>query len=119
MTIDELNALLESIVNEPTNDVAMLEGFDKIRAMVEEMSNQLKDAVLKVEEITKKYEDLRQAKVRDFFNRNDEENDVDVEEVKEEVKDEVVEGSDIDVEDLFEDDVEVMGEEIIEEREDL
>lgn len=116
MTIDELNALLESIVNEPTNDVAMLEGFDKIRTMVEEMSNQLKDAVDKVEEITKKYEDLRQAKVKDFFNRNDEE-DVDVEEVKEE-KVEDAEGSDIEIEDLFDDDVEILGEEIIEERDD-
>ena len=57
-------------------------------------------------DVNKKYEDLRQTKVNEFFNREDK----DSEEIKEEVAEEVVEDKaedEITVDDLFEDDIDV------------
>ena len=105
MTYEELNALLEAVANEPSNDVLMLENFDKIRAYVKETIDKMAEMITELEKAKSEYDKLRESKVKDFFNRTDEESTV--EEEKEEIKEESSDESDITIEDLFEDDVEV------------
>ena len=104
MTYDELNALLEGVANEPTNDVLMLENFDKIREYVKESIDKMAEMITELEKAKSDYDKLRESKVRDFFNKGDDE--VITEEVVEEVE-EKEEESKTSIEDLFEDDVEV------------
>lgn len=104
MTYDELNALLEAVANEPTNDVLMLENFDKIRNYVKEAIDKMASMVEELDKAKADYDKLRESKVKDFFNRADES-----EEIKEETKENKEESdeSDITISDLFDDDVEV------------
>ena len=112
MTYDELNALLEAVANEPTNDVLMLENFDKIRTYVKEAIDKMASMAEDLDKAKANYDKLRESKVKDFFNRTDDES----EEIKEETKEESDE-SDITISDLFDDDVEVEDLEIKKEEE--
>lgn len=106
MTYEELNALLEAVANEPSNDVLMLENFEKIRSYVKDTIDKMASMVEELDKAKADYDKLRESKVKDFFNRTDEESEEIEEESKEEIKEESDE-SDISIEDLFEDDVEV------------
>lgn len=103
MTYEDYDKIIEEIIASPSDDKLMLENFDKLRNAYKELDEKVKSAVEEVEALTKKYEDLRQTKVNEFFNREDKE------EVAEEAVEEVVEDKEdeITVDDLFEDDVEV------------
>ena len=103
MTYEDYDKIIEEIIASPSDDKLMLENFDKLRNAYKELDEKVKSAVEEVEALTKKYEDLRQTKVNEFFNREDKE------EVAEEAIEEVVEDKEdeITVDDLFEDDVEV------------
>lgn len=106
MTYEEFDKIIEEIIASPSDDKIMLEGFEKIRNAYKELDEKVKLAVEEMDALSKKYEDLRQTKVNEFFNREDES----AEEVKEEVAEEVVEDEvedEITVDDLFEDDIEV------------
>lgn len=105
MTYDDYNKIIEEIIASPSDDKIMLEGFEKLRNAYKELDEKVKSAVEEVEALNKKYEELRQTKVNEFFNREDK-----ADEVAEEVAEEVVEDKaedDITVDDLFEDDIEV------------
>lgn len=104
MSYDDFNVLLEEVATNPTDDTKMLENFEKLREAFKELDNNLKEAVEKVNEISKKYEELRQSKVSDFFARDDGE---EVKEVKEELEEAIDEVEEIKVDDLFDDDVDV------------
>ena len=107
MTYEDYDKIIEEIITSSGDDKIMLEGFDKLRNAFKELDEKLKSAVEEVEALTKKYEDLRQTKVNEFFNREDKE---DVEEAVEEKVEEAVEENvedDITVDDLFEDDIDV------------
>lgn len=114
MTYEELNTLLEAVANEPTNDVLMLENFDKIRRYVKEAIDKMASMVEELDKAKADYDKLRESKVKDFFNRTDEESE-EKEETKE-IKEESDE-SDITISDLFDDDVEVEDLEIKKEEE--
>ena len=103
MTYEDYDKIIEEIITSPSDDKLMLENFDKLRNAYKELDEKVKSAVEEVEALTKKYEDLRQTKVNEFFNREDKED------VAEEALEEVVEDKEdeITVDDLFEDDVEV------------
>lgn len=103
MTYEDYDKIIEEIIASPSDDKIMLENFDKLRNAYKELDEKVKSAVEEVEALTKKYEDLRQTKVNEFFNREDKED------VAEEAVEEVVEDKEdeITVDDLFEDDVEV------------
>lgn len=118
MTYEEFDKIIEEIINSSGDDKIMLEGFDKLRNAFKELDEKVKSAVEEIDALSKKYEDLRQTKVNEFFNRDDETG----EEVKEEVAEEVVEDKaedEITVDDLFEDgiDVEITEDDIIKEDE--
>ncbi len=106
MTFEEYDKIIEEIINSSGDDKVMLEGFDKLRNAFKELDEKVKSAVEEVEALTKKYEDLRQTKVNEFFSREDKAD----EEVAEEVVEDAVEDKaedEITVDDLFEDDIEV------------
>lgn len=105
MTFEEYDKIIEEIINSSGDDKVMLEGFDKLRNAFKELDEKVKSAVEEVEALTKKYEDLRQTKVNEFFSREDKAD----EEVAEEVVEDAVEEAEdeITVDDLFEDDIEV------------
>ena len=105
MTFEEYDKIIEEIINSSGDDKVMLEGFDKLRNAFKELDEKVKSAVEEVEALTKKYEDLRQTKVNEFFSREDKAD----EEIAEEVVEDVVEEAEdeITVDDLFEDDIEV------------
>lgn len=105
MTFEEYDKIIEEIINSSGDDKVMLEGFDKLRNAFKELDEKVKSAVEEVEALTKKYEDLRQTKVNEFFSREDKAD----EEIAEEVVEDAVEEAEdeITVDDLFEDDIEV------------
>ena len=108
MTYEDYNKIIEEIIASPSDDKLMLENFEKLRNAYKELDEKVKSAVEEIEALNKKYEDLRQTKVNEFFSREDK--DEVVEEVKEDMAEEVVEEpseDEITVDDLFEDDVEV------------
>lgn len=117
MTYEEYDKIIEEIINSSGDDKIMLEGFDKLRNAFKELDEKVKSAVEEVEALSKKYEDLRETKVNEFFSREDKE-EVEPEEVKEEVIEDKVE-DEIKVDDLFEDgvEVEIIDDDIIEEDE--
>lgn len=101
MTIEELNSLLENVTNNVSDDALMLESFDKVR-------NAFKDLLEKVASITEEldtsksnYDKLRETKVRDFFNNEDNEEIENEEEPKDDKKEE------LSVSDLFDDGIEI------------
>lgn len=103
MTIEELNSLLENVTNNVSDDALILESFDKVR-------NAFKDLLEKVASITEEldtsksnYDKLRETKVRDFFNNEDNE---EIEEIKEESKDDDKK-EELSVSDLFDDGIEI------------
>lgn len=105
MTYEDYNKIIEEIIASPSDDKLMLEGFEKLRNAYKELDEKVKSAVEEIEALNKKYEELRQTKVNEFFNREDK-----ADEVAEEVAEEVVEEKpedEITVDDLFEDDIEV------------
>ena len=110
MTYEDYNKIIEEIIASPSDDKLMLENFEKLRNAYKELDEKVKSAVEEIEALNKKYEDLRETKVNEFFNREDKE-EVEIPEEKVEEKiEEVVEdkaGEEPTVEDLFEDDVEV------------
>lgn len=105
MTYEEFDKIIEEIIASPSDDKIMLEGFDKLRNAFKELDEKVKSAVEEVEALNKKYEDLRQTKVDEFFNREDKAEEA-IEEVAEEAIEEEAE-DEITVEDLFEDDIDV------------
>lgn len=106
MTYEEYDKIIEEIINSSGNDKVMLEGFEKLRNAYKELDEKVKSAVEEIEALTKKYEDLRQTKVNEFFNREDK---ADEEVVEEKVEDAIEDKAEdnITVDDLFEDDIEV------------
>ena len=106
MTFEEYDKIIEEIINSSGDDKVMLEGFDKLRNAFKELDEKVKSAVEEIEALTKKYEDLRQTKVNEFFSREDKADEEIAEEVAEDVVEEKVE-DEISVDDLFEDDIEV------------
>lgn len=106
MTFEEYDKIIEEIINSSGDDKVMLEGFDKLRNAFKELDEKVKSAVEEIEALTKKYEDLRQTKVNEFFSREDKADEEIAEEVAEEVVEEKAE-DEISVDDLFEDDIEV------------
>ena len=112
MTIDELNALLEAITNEPSNDALMLENFDKIRNFVKEINEKVDSLTAELNKSKDDYSKLRESKVADFFKNPDE-----AETVTETEKEDDEEKS-ITIKDLFEDGVEVEDIDEIMERDD-
>lgn len=106
MTYEDYNKIIEEIIASPSDDKIMLEGFEKLRNAYKELDEKVKSAVEEVEALNKKYEDLRQTKVNEFFNREDKADEEVVEEKIEDVIEDKAE-DDITVDDLFEDDIEV------------
>ena len=106
MTYDDYNKIIEEIIASPSDDKIMLEGFEKLRNAYKELDEKVKSAVEEVEALNKKYEELLQTKVNEFFNREDKADEEMPEEKVEEVVEEKPE-DDITVDDLFEDDIEV------------
>ena len=106
MTYDDYNKIIEEIIASPSDDKIMLEGFEKLRNAYKELDEKVKSAVEEVEALNKKYEELRQTKVNEFFNREDKADEEVIEEKVEDVVEEKPE-DDITVDDLFEDDIEV------------
>ena len=106
MTYDDYNKIIEEIIASPSDDKIMLEGFEKLRNAYKELDEKVKSAVEEVEALNKKYEELRQTKVNEFFNREDK---ADEEMPKEKIEDAIEDKAedDITVDDLFEDDIEV------------
>ena len=106
MTYEEYDKIIEEIINSSGDDKVMLEGFDKLRNAYRELDEKVKAAVEEIEALTKKYEDLRQTKVNEFFNREDK---ADEEVVEEKVEDAIEDKAEdeITVDDLFEDDIDV------------
>ena len=117
MTYEEYDKIIEEIINSSGDDKIMLEGFDKLRNAFKELDEKVKSAVEEIEALSKKYEELRETKVNEFFNREDKE-DEEVEEKVEDIVEDKVE-DDITVNDLFEDgvDVEITEDDIIKEDE--
>ena len=117
MTYEEFDKIIEEIINSSGDDKIMLEGFDKLRNAFKELDEKVKSAVEEIEALSKKYEDLRETKVNEFFSREDKE-EVEPEEVKEEVIEDKVE-DEIKVDDLFEDgvEVEIIDDDIVEDEE--
>ena len=110
MTYEDYNKIIEEIIASPSDDKLMLENFEKLRNAYKELDEKVKSAVEEIEALNKKYEDLRETKVNEFFNREDKEEVEIPEEKVEEKVEEVVEDKaeeEPTVEDLFEDDVEV------------
>lgn len=105
MTYEDYNKIIEEIIASPSDDKLMLENFEKLRNAYKELDEKVKSAVEEIEALNKKYEDLRQTKVNEFFNREDKADEV-AEEVAEEVVEEKAE-DEITVDDLFEDDIDV------------
>ena len=107
MTYEDYNKIIEEIIASPSDDKLMLENFEKLRNAYKELDEKVKSAVEEIEALNKKYEDLRQTKVNEFFNREDKEEAL--EEVAEEAQDVVEEKAEdeITVDDLFEDDIDV------------
>lgn len=112
MTIDELNALLEAITNEPSNDALMLENFDKIRNFVKEINEKVDSLTAELNKSKDDYSKLRESKVADFFKNPDE-----AETVTETEKEDDEEKTTT-IKDLFEDGVEVEDIDEIKERDD-
>lgn len=106
MTYDDYNKIIEEIIASPSDDKIMLEGFEKLRNAYKELDEKVKSAVEEVEALNKKYEELRQTKVNEFFNREDK---ADEEMPEEKVEDAIEDKAedDITVNDLFDDDIEV------------
>jgi murein L,D-transpeptidase YafK len=106
MTYEEYDKIIEEIINSSGDDKVMLEGFDKLRNAFKELDEKLKSAVEEVDALTKKYEELRQTKVNEFFSREDKADEEVVEDKVEDIVEDKVE-DEITVDDLFEDDIEV------------
>ena len=115
MTIDELNALLEAITKEPSNDALMLENFNKIRNFVKEINEKVDSLTAELNKSKDDYSKLRESKVADFFKNPD---DGASEEIETETEKEDDEEKSITVKDLFEDGVEVEDIDEIKERDD-
>lgn len=105
MTIDELNAMLEAITNEPSNDVLMLENFDKIRNSVKEIIEKVDSLTAKLNKSKDDYSKLRESKVSDFFKNP--EDDAENKKEDDENKKEDDEEKNTTIKDLFEDGIEV------------
>lgn len=114
MTIDELNALLEAITNDPSNDALMLENFDKIRNFVKEITEKVDSLTAELNKSKDDYSKLRESKVADFFKNPDEAETVTETETEKEDDEE----KSITIKDLFEDGVEVEDIDEIKERDD-
>lgn len=114
MTIDELNALLEAITNDPSNDALMLENFDKIRNFVKEINEKVDSLTAELNKSKDDYSKLRESKVADFFKNPDEAETVTETETEKEDDEE----KSITIKDLFEDGVEVEDIDEIKERDD-
>jgi murein L,D-transpeptidase YafK len=106
MTYEEYDKIIEEIINSSGDDKVMLEGFDKLRNAFKELDEKVKSAVEEIETLTKKYEDLRQTKVNEFFSREDKADEEVAEEIVEDAVEDKVE-DEITVDDLFEDDIDV------------
>lgn len=116
MTYEDYDKVIEEIITSSGDDKIMLEGFDKLRNAYKELDEKVKSAVEELEALSKKYEELRETKVNEFFSREDGEEEAE-EKVEDIVEDKVED--EIKVDDLFEDDVEVeiIDDDIIEDEE--
>ena len=110
MTYEDYNKIIEEIIASPSDDKLMLEGFEKLRNAYKELDEKVKSAVEEIEALNKKYEDLRETKVNEFFSREDkEEVEIPEEKVEEKIEETVEEKAEEEptVEDLFDEDVQV------------
>ena len=103
MTIEELNSLLENVTNNVSDDALMLESFDKIRNAFKELLEKVASITEELDTSKSNYDKLRETKVRDFFNNEDNE---EIEDVKEESKDDDKK-EELSVSDLFDDGIEI------------
>ena len=67
MTYEEYDKIIEEIINSSGDDKIMLEGFDKLRNAFKELDEKVKSAVEEIEALSKKYEELRETKVNEFY----------------------------------------------------
>ena len=114
MTIDELNALLEAITKEPSNDALMLENFNKIRNFVKEINEKVDSLTAELNKSKDDYSKLRESKVADFFKNPDEDETITETETEKEDDEEKT----TTIKDLFEDGVEIEDIDEIKERDD-
>ena len=103
MTIEELNSLLENVTNNVSDDALMLESFDKVRNAFKELLEKVASITEELDTSKSNYDKLRETKVRDFFNNEDNE---EIEDVKEESKDDDKK-EELSVSDLFDDGIEI------------
>ena len=103
MTIEELNSLLENVTNNVSDDALMLESFDKVRNAFKELLEKVESITEELDTSKSNYDKLRETKVRDFFNNED---NVVIEDVKEESKDDDKK-EELSVSDLFDDGIEI------------
>lgn len=101
MTIEELNSLLENVTNNVSDDALMLESFDKVRNAFKELLEKVESITEELDTSKSNYDKLRETKVRDFFNNEDNEEIENVEESKDDKKEE------LSVSDLFDDGIEI------------
>lgn len=106
MTYEDFDKVIEEIIATPGDDKIMLESLDKLRNAYRELDEKVKSAVEELDALNKKYEDLRQTKVNEFFNREDKaDEEVTEEKVEDAIEDKTEDN--ITVDDLFEDGIEV------------
>lgn len=104
MTIEELNAMLEAITNNPTDDAGMLSSFGKIREAFQNVLKEVDDAKAEIEKLTADYNNLKGVKTKEFFapvekpETDEKETDKETETDKEEIG----------IEDLFDEDTELV-----------
>ena len=103
MTIEELNSLLENVTNKVSDDALILESFDKVRNAFKELLEKVASITEELDTSKSNYDKLRETKVRDFFNNEDNE---EIEDVKEESKDDDKK-EELSVSDLFDDGIEI------------
>lgn len=102
MTIEELNSLLENVTNNVSDDALMLESFDKVRNAFKELLEKVASITEELDTSKSNYDKLRETKVRDFFNNEDNE---EIENGKKSKDDDKKE--ELSVSDLFDDGIEI------------
>lgn len=108
MTIEELNSLLEAISNSPTDDALRLDNFGKIRTAYENVLKEIADAKANFDKLNTDYENLKGVKTKEFFAPVDNSSDSKTDDNKESGESTESNESDVTIEDLFDDNVEIV-----------
>ena len=105
MTIEELNALLEAISNDPTDDALRLDNFGKIRNAYESVLNEIAEVKASLDKLSADYDNLKGVKTKEFFAPVEKQ-----EEKTEEKEEKIDENNDgeVTIDELFKDDVEIV-----------